>query len=110
MHAKATASNHLAKANRATHGPRVMAKERVRRVRENPKENPKVPKTRIKTSKTGLYGLEKPEIRSKFRNSGICTDEPTDNSYTDNSWCDDGWSYDEWKDDWSSVGWHEGCV
>ena len=40
MHAKATASNHLAKANRASSGPRVRAKERVRR---NPKENPRVP-------------------------------------------------------------------
>ena len=33
MHAKATAGNHLAKANRASHGPRVMAKEIARRVK-----------------------------------------------------------------------------
>ena len=31
MHAKATASIHLARANRASHGPRVRAKERVRK-------------------------------------------------------------------------------
>ena len=30
MHAKATASNQMAKANKASHGPRVRAKERVR--------------------------------------------------------------------------------
>ena len=57
MHAKATASDIRAKANRASHGPRVRAKERVRRVRENPKESPKVPKvpevrTRVKHRKT----------------------------------------------------------
>ena len=40
----ATASNRLARANRASHGPSVIVKERVRRVRENQKEHPKVPK------------------------------------------------------------------
>ena len=59
MHAKAAASNHLAKANRASHGPRLRAKERVKRARGNPKENTKLPKvpmirTMVKTSKTGL--------------------------------------------------------
>ena len=44
MHARTRASNRLAKANRASHGPRMRAKERVKRARENPKENPKVPK------------------------------------------------------------------
>ena len=47
MHARTPASNRLAKANRASHGPRVRAKERVKRTRENPKE-PKVPKVRTK--------------------------------------------------------------
>ena len=46
MHAKATASHHLAKANRASHGPRVTTKERIKKVRVNPEENPKVPKVR----------------------------------------------------------------
>ena len=44
MHARAQASNRLARANRASHGPRVRAKERVKRTRENPKGNPKEPK------------------------------------------------------------------
>ena len=51
MHARAQASNRLARANRASHGPRVRAKERVKRTRENtnasPKE-PKVPKARTR--------------------------------------------------------------
>ena len=41
---KNTASNRLAKANRASHGPRVRAKARVKRTRENSEENPKEPK------------------------------------------------------------------
>ena len=46
MHARAQASNRLARANTASHGPRVRAKERVKQVRENHKENPKGPKVR----------------------------------------------------------------
>ena len=34
MHARAQASNRLARANRASHGPRVMAKEGVKKTRE----------------------------------------------------------------------------
>ena len=34
MHATAQASNRLAKANRASHGPKVRAKERVKRSKE----------------------------------------------------------------------------
>ena len=41
------ASNRLAKANRASHGPKVRAKVRVKRTRENPKE-PQVPKVRTR--------------------------------------------------------------
>ena len=44
MQARTTASNRLAKANRASHGPRVKAKERVKRTRENLKDSPKDPK------------------------------------------------------------------
>ena len=44
MHARAQASNRMAKANRASHGPRVKAKERVKRTRENPKDSPEDPK------------------------------------------------------------------
>ena len=36
-HARAHSSNRRAKANRASHGPRVRVKERVKRTRENPK-------------------------------------------------------------------------
>ena len=52
MHARARASNRLAKANRASHGPRVRAKETVKRTRDSPKE-PKVPKgcTRVEHRK-----------------------------------------------------------
>ena len=54
MHARAQTSNRMAKANRASHGPRVsphsQAKVRVRK-RENPKESPKEPRVRTKTPK-----------------------------------------------------------
>ena len=39
MHARAQASNRLARTNRASHGPRVRAKERVKKTRRNVKEN-----------------------------------------------------------------------
>ena len=51
MHARTQASNRLAKTNRASHGPRVRAKVRVKRTSENPKGNlnePKVPKKRTR--------------------------------------------------------------
>ena len=64
LHAEALASYRVAKANRASRGPRVLAKARVSKGRErsrrnSPKANPKVPKvrTRIKPSKTGLSGF-----------------------------------------------------
>ena len=44
MHARTQASNRLAKANRASHGPRVRAEVRVKITRSNPNENPKEPK------------------------------------------------------------------
>ena len=50
MHARTQARNRLAKANRASHGPRVRAKERGKRTRENPKENPKEPKVRSRAT------------------------------------------------------------
>ena len=61
-------TNPLARANRGRHGPRVRAKDRVQKTRENREECPKEPKVR---SKTGLQGLDK--TRDKFGNSGICT-------------------------------------
>ena len=71
MHARVQASNRLARANRANHGPRVRAKERDKRTRENPKGRPKKPQvpkalTRVKHRKLVSQVL-------KTRNSGICT-------------------------------------
>ena len=123
MHARAQASNRLARANRASHGPRVRAKERVNNGKFKGKsKGTKGTKGAIqgaegshmgKTSTTGLSGLEnsKSEPSSETRESAQTW--PTDNS----SWIHDGWngdewndgrSFDEWNDDWSSVGWHEG--
>ena len=52
-----------------------------------------------KTSRIGLSGLE----NSKSETSSE-TEESAQTCPTDNSWIHDGWN-----DDWSSVGWHEGC-
>ena len=70
-HAKATAGNHLAEANRASHGPRVLAKESARRVLENPKKNPN-PKmlkvrTRVKLQKL-IYLALKNRSQRQIRN------------------------------------------
>ena len=51
MHARARASNRMAKANKASHGPGVRAKARVKKTRETPLENPKEPKVRTKVPK-----------------------------------------------------------
>ena len=74
-HARAQASNRLARSSRARHGPRVRAKERVKRTRENPKGNPKEPKvpkahTRVKHRKW-VYQVLKDRNRRQaqtFRN------------------------------------------
>ena len=74
MHARAQASNRLAKANRASHGPRVRGKGKGKKTRENPKEHPKeqkVPKvrTKAKTSKTGQSSETQDSehvVRSRF--------------------------------------------
>ena len=85
MYARAQASNRLAKANRASHGPRVRAKGRVKKTRENPKENPKEPQvpmvqTRAKHRKLVSHVL-KLETRQETQESGhVCT--------TDTSWND----------------------
>ena len=96
MHAKALASNRLARANRASHGPRgkTQSPEGTRGAKGSHKG---------KTSKTGQSGLEnsKSEVRSE-------TQELAQTCPNDNSWFHDGWSYDEWNDDWISVVWHEG--
>ena len=74
-HTKATAR----KANRASHGPRRLATERAKKVREveNLSEKPKgprVPKEQGKNSKTGLSGLETWKPETKLVNRVNCTD------------------------------------
>ena len=63
LHARAQASNRLARAKKASHGHRVRAKVRVKSTRENSKGKSKGTKGakrlhKGKTSKTGLSGLE----------------------------------------------------
>ena len=116
LHARAQASNRLARANRASHGPRVRAKKREKITREKSQGISKGTKGakgsyKGKTSKTGLSSIEnsKSEISSDIQESALTC--PTDTSWNDGWNCDewhDGWSFDEWNDDWSSVGWHEG--
>ena len=120
MQAGTPASNRLAKANRASHSPRVsprtQAKVIVKKIRENPKENPKEPMVskahaRVKTSKTGISGLEnlKSETSSDTQESVQTYTMVTiwNDGWNGDEW-NDGGSFDEWNDDWSSVGWHEG--
>ena len=59
MHAKAQASNRMEKANRASHGPRVRAKERVKRTREKSKGKSKG----TKSANQGAKGLHKGKHR-----------------------------------------------
>ena len=121
LQARSPASNRLAKANRASHGPRVKAKERVKRTMEKSKGQSKGSKgakgsCKGKTSKTGISGLEnlKSETLSETQESAqmghVCT---TDTSWIHDEWSPDerhdGWSLDEWNDDWSLVGWQEDC-
>ena len=80
MQARTPASNRLAKAIRAGHGPRVslqsQAKERVKRTMEHPKDISKESKGakgsgEDKTSKTGISGFENLKSENKLGNSGI---------------------------------------
>ena len=120
MHAKAQASNRMAKTNRASHGPRVsphtQAKVRVRTNKGKLKGIKSANRgakayTRAKTSKAGLSGLEnsKSETSSEAQESAqtFSMDTSWKNGWIGDEW-NDGWSFDEWNDDWISVGWHEG--
>ena len=127
------ASNRLAKAIKASHGPRVstqsQAKERVNRAMENPKGSPKgkskgtegaIQVSRgsgnCRTLKTGISDLEnlKPETILENQESvymgQVCITETSwiHEEWNPDEWNDDG-SLDEWNDDWSGVGWHEDC-
>ena len=102
MHAKAQASNRMAKTIRASHGPRVSlhsrARARVKKTMEHPQGKSKGTKSanqcakgshKGKTSKAGLSGLEnsKSEASSDIQESAqTCT---TDTSWNDGSNCDE---------------------
>ena len=67
MHARARASNRLARANRASYGPRVRAKERVKRTRGNPKENPKEPKVPKAYTRAKHRKLVSQVLKTRYR-------------------------------------------
>ena len=101
MHAKAQVNNRMAKANRASHGPRVsphsQEKARVKKIMEKTKgtksSNQGVKSShKGKTSKTGLSCLE----NSKSGTSSE-TQESGQTCPTDTSW-NEGWNGDEWND------------
>ena len=116
MHARAQVSNRLAKANRASHGPRVRAKARTKRTRENPEENPmepKVPKVRTRAKHRKLVSqvlkTRKQRRARTLRNRDMSV--PLALPGTMVGMVTNGTMagvFDEWNDDWSSVGWHEG--
>ena len=111
MHARTQAWNRLAKANRASHCPRVRAKVRVKRTRENLEENPKEPKvpvarTRAKHRKLVSQVLKTLNQRQARTLRNLHRHVPLTTSWNDGWNCDEwcgGWSSDEWNDDWSSV-------
>ena len=115
MHARAQATNRLAKANRASRGPRVgKGKSKENNGKSKGKSNgTKGTKGshKGKTSKTGLSGLENSKSEASSETQKSAQTCPTDTSWND-GWNSDewnvGWSLDEWNDDWSSVGWYEG--
>ena len=89
MHARAQASNRLAKANRACHGPRVRAKAGVLRTRENPRGKSKGTKSanqgakgfhKGKTWETGLSGLENSKSETSLQTQESAQTCPTDTS------------------------------
>ena len=103
------ASNRMAKANRASHGPRVsphcqaQAQARVKKTRGNPKDNLKEPKVRTKVPKAYTRAEHRKLVSQvlKTRNRRL-------HSHVQVTQWNDGWSFDEWNDDRSSVGWHKG--
>ena len=121
MHAKAQASNRVAKENGASHGPRVslhkQTKVRVRPTSENPREIQRNQKfdqrCRSRTKRKSVESVSLSSIRKKDASWNIeksaqtyATDiSGTDGRNGDEQNCD--WTFHEWNDDWSS-GWNEG--
>ena len=96
-HAKATAR----KTNRASHSPRVSAKERAKKVTDMKYPEAKFKEStsakasyKGKRSKGGFSGLEKPNHRLTKDSVQRYSHE---NSHTDHSWFADGWSFDCWE-------------
>ena len=115
MHARAQASNRLAHANKASHGPRVRAEVRTKNTREKPKD----PKMRAKVPKAFSRATHRKLVSQvlKTRNQRQAPkQESAQTCTTDTHWNEgwigeewnDGWTFDVWNHDWSSVGWHEG--
>ena len=100
IQARTPASKRLAKAIRASHGPRVslqaQAKERVKRTKENPKDAPKEPRARTKVPKEKCRKWDRLTMARRWFMRG--PDERND-----------GWSFDEWNDDRNCVGLREDC-
>ena len=109
MQARTPASNRLAKANRASHGPRMKAKERVKRTRENPKD-PKVPKVRTRARHRKLVSqvLKARNQRQARTLRNLHRHVPLTLPGTMVGKVTNGTMAGEWNDDWSSVGWHAG--
>ena len=63
----ATASSRLARANRTSHAPRVMAKEKLRRVRANPKANPKDSKVPEVRTRVEPRKLVYPVLKARYQ-------------------------------------------
>ena len=114
-----TFSTRLAKANRASQGPRVRAKARGKKTRENRKENPKEPKVRTKVLKAHTRAKHRKLVSQVARTRNrkqVLTLRNLHRHVLDISWKDgwngdewnDGRSFDEWNDDWSSGRLHEG--
>ena len=89
----------------------MRAKERVRKVRANPKGNPKMPRVRARVKHRKLvsqvFKTRNHRQARKLRN--LHEHVPFYNSWIHDGWSldewKDGWSFYEWNDDWSSVEW-----
>ena len=118
VHARTQASNRLAKANRASHGPRGRA--RVKKTRANPKENPKEPKVRTKVPMACTRAKHRKlvsqvlktrnqrqarKLRNLHRHVLLTLPGTMVGMVTNGTMAG---VFDESIDDWSSVGWYEG--
>ena len=122
VHARAQASNRLAKANRASRDPRAIphsqAKARVETTMGNPKENPKEPKVRTKAPKAYTRAKHRKLVSQvlKTRNrrqartfTNLHRHAPLILPGTMVGTVTNGTMAGVlmWNDDWISVGWHE---